>query len=525
MSVTPESLQNSEFEVLKPYGLHLKSPKRKFVRRLLAPILIGSSFLYGMAFALTAPFLLLQFTVPLLLLGAVVIWALPETKRAPDRTMELLFFAFFIALFLWPVYLAIALPGLPWITLIRLTGFPMAALFLICVSMSEEFRRRIATVLSASPLVWKLFVVFLVMQTVTIVMSSAIGASIQKYIAAQVNWTCVFFLCCYVFSKPGRSERWAILLWIIAVLVCLIGAYELTMELPPWANSIPSFLQIEDESVRRILSGAAREGQYRVQSTFTTPLGLAEFVALVLPFTLHFITGPYDFRLRTAAAVSVPFFLFTVWTTDSRLGLVGFFTSFLIYLLMWALIDWRRHKGNLIAPTIVFAYPVIVAAAFASTIFVGRIREKVWGSGQYAASNEGRAAQFAEGIPMVLRNPIGHGVGQGAETLGNTNPAGTLTIDTYYLLIGLEYGVIGFLAYYGMFVIATIRAGKLALALPEGDREVSLLVPLTVALTNFIIIKSIFSNEDNHPLAFMMLGMVFALASRAPKPTVAAGGV
>src|SRR3546814_2732233 len=47
------------------------------------------------------------------------------------------------------------------------------------------------------------------------------------------------------------------------------------------------------------------------------------------------------------------------------------------------------------------------------------------------------------------------------------------------------------------------------------DREVSLLIPLIIAMSNWLIIKSIFAQADNNPLIFAMLGMMTALIWRA----------
>ena len=44
-----------------------------------------------------------------------------------------------------------------------------------------------------------------------------------------------------------------------------------------------------------------------------------------------------------------------------------------------------------------------------------------------------------------------------------------------------------------------------------------LLAPLLIALTNFLVIKSIFSQQENHPLAFVMMGAVVVLAWRIKK--------
>ena len=73
--------------------------------------------IYGFFFSVFVPTYFAFFMFPVMVLGLLVIWALPDINWAPTRTLEWLFYATFISLIVWPDYLAIALPGLPWITL------------------------------------------------------------------------------------------------------------------------------------------------------------------------------------------------------------------------------------------------------------------------------------------------------------------------------------------------------------------------------------------------------------------------
>ena len=91
---------------------------------------------------------------------------------------------------------------------------------------------------------------------------------------------------------------------------------------------------------------------------------------------------------------------------------------------------------------------------------------------------------------------------------------GFATIDSYYLTAGLEYGVLGFLIYFGMIFVAIYFAGKHCLSPDPLEDEYALLIPASVALVNFVVIKSVFSQQDNHPIIFMLLGMVAALIWR-----------
>src|SRR3546814_20044110 len=96
----------------------------------------------------------MPFLVPVIALGLLVIWALPETDWAPTKTLSWLLIAFLIALPLWPNYLAIPLQGLPWYMLFPFIGSSMILPFLIPRSVSAEFILGVSALLVAVALVW-----------------------------------------------------------------------------------------------------------------------------------------------------------------------------------------------------------------------------------------------------------------------------------------------------------------------------------------------------------------------------------
>lgn len=484
-------------------------------RKLCLAALLVFAFIYSAAFTLIGRFLLVQFLVPIFVLLGVVVWMLPENDRPPVRALEVLAFAFLVALLCWPDYLAIALPGLPWITLLRLTGFPMAIILLMCVSVSPTFRAEMKMRLSAAPAIWKCVLAFSILALLSIGLSDDPGFSSNKFAVMLVNWITPFFVGAYVFSLPRRVQWLGYLLWGIAIYVTLIGFQEWRHSQVPWAGRIPSFLVVEDEAVKRILTGAARAatGIYRVQSKFTTSGGLAEFLSMALPFILHIMVKTRRTSTRLAAIATVPPVIWVLVKTDARLGMVGLFMSLLFYALAWGIMRWRSDKTSLFGPALTIAYPAIFTGFIVATFFVGRLRALVWGNGAQSASTETRKQMYETGVPMVLKNPLGHGLGKGADTLGWVNGNGVLTIDTYYLAIGLEIGVIGFFVYFGMFLLAIVRGTQTVWRAPTGDALY--LVPVTIALANFFIAKSVFSQVENHPLVFMLLGASVGLMWRA----------
>lgn len=512
---------NSASPILGGYFQDRDRRKARIARGVCWSLLVFMAFLYGLLFTFLPPSFVPPLLVPLLLLGGLVIWALPAASVG-TKTLERLLFGFFIALVSWPNYLAIALPGLPWITFARVFCIPAGIVLLYAVSVSDEFVNRIKAVFVGLRLPLRFLLIFLAIQVLTLPFSPAPFDSFQKLVIDEFYWTATFFISVAIFLKPGRAARWVLVMLGMCLFLCAIAFWELRLHRPPWVGHIPSFLVINDPSVLRTLNGATRAGTniYRVQATYSTSLGLAEYLALTTPFWLYCILEVRRFWVKVAAVCAMPILFMAIYDTDARLGMVGFFLSWLLYLGLWAIKRWLTDRRSIIGPALTIAYPAIAMAFFVATMFVGRLHAMVWGGGNTKASTDARIEQVHAGIPKIIHWPFGYGVGQGAQVLGFTNGEGTLTIDSYYLNVGLEYGVIGFIVFYGLFVIVAgygIQQGVRAKA-----GELRLLLPFSIAICVFLVTKSVYAQEANHPIAFMILGAVCALIYRSRLQAAAA---
>ena len=518
------ALADAEAPILQPYS----PPPRHWIRRALASVaLMLFCFIYGFFFSLMAPFNFVFLVSPLIVVAFLVIWVLPDTIRAPVRPLEWLFFAMFIALSVWPNYLAVALPGLPWITMIRLTSFPLFLTLLVCLSVSSDFRQQLLSAFRALPAIPILFGAFVVIQFISIGLSSETSGSIQKFVVAQTTWTASFVIAAFVFLHPGQMRRWAAIFWAMAAFVAVMSIVEYRVGHVLWVGHIPSFLKIEDESVQRILAGSMRAGtdRYRTQATFGSPLSLAEFIALSLPFVLHFVTARFSRPTRIAAIISIPILLYGCFLTDSKLGTVGCLVGIVLYGFAVAFQNWRKNKQSIVAATVVFSYPAGLCLVAAALMFVGRFRRIILGDSSHSSSTDARFTQYEMGFQRLLEWPFGYGIGMGGDALGfGINTHGMMTIDTYYLSIVLEYGVLGFIIFYGIFAIAIYEGARRSAFAPSQNTDRSFLLPITVSLMSFIIIKSVFSQQENHPIVFMMLGAMVALIATQRRRTASNPG-
>lgn len=504
--------------ILKPFAKASRGWYRPSRSWFLIPLLLLFCLIYGFAFAILAPYIVVPFAIPILIVLLLIIWAMPDAA-APTRTLNFFFFSFFIGLVIWPNYLSISLPGLPWISVIRLTVFPMTLLLLYCVSVSQEFRDKLGAAVSTIPHLWQAITAMAVIYTVSVAFSAQPIASLSKLVVVQTQWTAIFFVACYVFLKPGRAMKWATCFWIMAIWVSMVGVLEGRLGYIPWRSHIPAIFQINDPVVERYLAGGQRSatGIHRVQSIFTISLSFAEYLCLSLPFAMHFMRSEFRWIVRLIAALTVPLTLYAIILADARLGFVGFLITLMALIFIWAYRRRQASRNNPIWTGIIVAYPIFFCLMVAATFFVGRLRARVWGNGPQQFSTQSRIEQFHLGIPKILSHPWGYGLTQANDTLGFVDVGGFATIDSYYLTAALEYGLLGFLLYFGTILIAIYFAGKRSLSSAPLDGEYALLIPASITLLNFVVIKSVYSQQDNHPIVFMVLGMIAALLWRLQK--------
>lgn len=459
--------------------------------------------------------LLLLFLMPLLVLYVFVIWAMPATNRAPSKWLDWLFWAHFVSLFLWPNYLALTIPGLPWITFARIVGVPLMMLLIFYASTSIPFKQQIAKSRASAPAMFWLIIGFSILQFVSIGMSDSPFVTVNRVFNNMITWTATYFAAIWVFRDVKRIENWIVGYVALAFVLCLMAVAESINGGVLWANSVPSFLKPPDQLVDKILEGSYRlTGQYRVQATQTTPLSLAEMLSLTVPLLFYVVNRyPRLWVFVAAAAVDV-LIIYVLLLADARLGFVSLILGHMLALLYFGIERWRWSRGSLLGPSITMLYPALGLAALGAVLFVGRIRVRVLGSGQHQGSNDAREEQWRLGLAKIWESPIlGFGADRGGDAVGYRSPNGLLTIDSYYLSILMDYGFFGFLLFYGMFIYAIVIAAQGAARKTADTRLIY--ACFGIFLLEFLVIKSVLAQVANHPLLFMAFGAVVAICARS----------
>jgi len=201
-----------------------------------------------------------------------------------------------------------------------------------------------------------------------------------------------------------------------------------------------------------------------------------------------------------------------MYLTGARSGVIGILLTFLIYTFLAALRKRQENPVSLGATSTMMAYPLAVTFVAFLVAFWRRANVMVFGGYQHESSSGARKEQWERGWELLAQNPIGHGASRSGEVLGFRIPSGKLTIDSYYLSVMLDFGVIALPIFIALFSLplwysyVSLRRARSA--------ELELIVPLAIGLFNFVVIKSVLSSTSNFTLAFVMLGFSVALISR-----------
>jgi O-antigen ligase len=477
--------------------------------------LIGS-LLTAVAIGLSTPFLLqgaLE-AYAVVLFGVVVIgvMAMPRKLTFNDRACWRIFLVSLGLFAIYPAYISIQISGLPWISPMRVALAMLLLTWLYALRASHEMQARISHCVRANRIFFILLGVFVATQALSIPTSRNPGMALQKFLLFQLYWTFPFFVVVSLANTRSRLQKLGALIIIYGAIQCAVGFLEARQERLIWLDYLPPGFGADSEVLTRIVQGTFRAEGYRVQGSFSVSLLYAEFLALVLPFALFAAIDSRSVPQRLFGLLTAMAILPAQYLSGSRLGMVGTITVFLTLTIFFVMRKWRQDRRGMLGPFLMMMSPFAFVAFAVFYISSPRLRAMTVGGGEHQASTDSRIEMWWMGIPRILERPLfGHGSGLGAETLGFTNPAGTLTIDSYWLSALLEFGVVGAFSLLAMTIWA-IHAGLRTYLDPR--HEVNKLgAPISVSLIAFLVIKMVLSQVDNHLLAFVMMAMIVVIRS------------
>lgn len=501
--------------VLAPYKRQ-RSPWQRFVRYgLFLSMCIALGLMNGFMFVLLPPQLFLFYVLPLAALLLLVIWALPDVEHVPLKWLSRLLLIYLGVTMLWPTYLAVHISGLPWISVQRLAVVPLALAFVTFYSISAAFRGELREVFRHAQWPLRLVLLFTLWQFLTIFWANNPPYAISQTLRFWVQTTICFFVAAWMFVSVERGRSFVRLLVGAGMILAVIAPLEWLNQGVLWINHIPSFLQVEQDSlVTRFVQGSARDGRYRAVGIYSVSLSLAEILALVTPFVIHRLMKARGIWVIALWGLADLALLGAIETTQSRLGTLGWIVAHAVYGCLWAFRRWRQQRTDLVAPAVSLLYPLGAVVFFIGMFTVPAIRNRTIGGGSTGASDQSRLEQFAQMWPKVGANPFGHGGGSSGQVLGYFDPGGLLTVDSYVITLLLDYGVIGFGAFAALLVYLAVKMIQVAWSARDGD-DLEMALPLACAFLVMIEVRMVLSQQDNHAILFTLMGFGVAILARA----------
>ena len=508
---------------MKPYERRREpGPVTRF---LLGAMLVFVAMIYGLMAVILPPQLLSYPATPILIMVGLILWLLPDVGGIYYDRLQQLMMSYMAITIAWPAYIALNVPGLPWISLTRLVLFMVLAVFIWNFSTSQQLRDKLRDVVSETPITIRVFWMFWATTTFSLAFASPIGASISKYINNQIYWTMVLFMTALLATRPGFVGRFVRVLVVATAFVIAYSLYEFRIERVPWIDYLPSFLKIDPELLEILMDSQSRAGTdiYRVRGPFAASLFFSEFLTMVFPFFLYFASKQKRILPLLAMMAATLGCLVVMYLTNARSAILGALVAFLLYPFFYAIRRRSQHERSIVGTSLLMAYPMMVGVATMLVLFWPRAHTMILGGGQHQASSDARGEQWRMGIPKLLSHPFGFGVGRGNDALGFVNLAGKGTVDTYYLTVMLDFGILALPLFLLTFLIPAWLAFKYYRDSKTPEQEI--LAPLSIAIINFIIVKSVLTSEANMPLAFAFVGCIIGLVWQRKRLPEARGEV
>lgn len=498
--------------ILPPYTQRVDDAQHRVVRLVATFALILFAMALGFFIGIFGIFGWFIPAVPIVLMALLALWIAPDVDSRLDGAIERSYFIFWGLALMWPSYIALNVPGLPWVSFARLAMLITAVLSLTAISMSPRIRGEILAVMTSNKLMFRFFLAWVIIETLMLFVGKM--ESTGRWVSHALTWHFLFIISCWVMWKPGNPIRLNKLLIIAAALTAAFTIPEAIQQKPIWVDYIPNFLGIDPEIQESLQFGVVRGSEYRARSIFVVSLVYAEYIGMLLPFVLlAIVSAPSGWRRFLAVPLLV-----LVGTaanlTQARSALVALLAATMAFAAIWVLrrFNATRKDQDLLSASMLYGFPAAAVLMMIAVFTLPQLRLRLIGGNQHAASDNAREAQWDMAIPHIIKNPLGHGMGSIDAVVPYTNLAGKFTIDSYPINLLIEHGVAGFIAFVGFFATA-IYLGIKTFA-RAGNREEELAGAAAVGILSFLITRLILSSEGGQSMAFGFSGLIMAVHYR-----------
>lgn len=448
--------------------------------------------------------------VPLVVMGGLALWMLPDVDHIGKPPYYKLVSAYLFLLVAWPGYVAIEIPGLPWVTPPRLVLGVMLVTMLVHFPQVREARQRVTDVIGQDGLSWKLFLTYMVMEMVALPFSDEATLSLTYAANHALTDLAPMLVAAWLMHDVRQVPRVMRVLVYGAIFAMLVTVLENWMQQPPWMNYIPSFMRIDQSLAEVYFSPQSRIGdnRYRIRSTFPIVIYYAQYLAVLMPIILYEMWQMRGAK-RVLAFLLVPLIWHSVWFVNARTAMIGLILTLLGFAMLAIARTLRDGKGDGLKRGILIMLMGLGIVGIGGVLATShRAQMYTFGGSQHAASNDTREVQWQVARSEVRKHPVGKGMG-----VPNYNfpisPSGLPIVDSYFINLLIGVGPIGFIGFIGCF----LRLSWLGIAafLRSTAAEQEWAAALALSILNFVISAYVVSFDDNIYLPMVMGAGILAI--------------
>jgi hypothetical protein len=449
---------------------------------------------------------------PIGVMALLSIWLLPDVEKADTAPFYKLLSVYMFLMVAWPTYVAIAIPGLPWVTPPRIVLGLMLVTMLTHFPQIADARRKVVDLLTYDPLAFRLYGLFLLMQLVVVPLAESPVDVISYEVMQGILDISAMIAAAWCFSDVTKVPRLMRLLVLACILTMLISLLENYLQRPPWFGYIPNFMKIDPVSLETYMSPQSRVGdpRYRIRATFGIVLYYSQYLGLMFPALLYEMWKAKGWK-RVLSLLLIPLILQTVWFINARTATIALLTSLFIFGgLVMARQMFFRPRGDALKSGIMLSLVLLALAMLAGAVASShRLQMYTFGGQQHVGSNDVRAQQWVGAWRAVRANPIGVGMGTPLPEVGKVSSGGVAIVDSYYINLLVGVGPLGFIGFIGC--LARVAYLGLMTFLRARDDLEEWGGVMAISLVNYIISDYVISCADNNYLAFTLAAGILAL--------------
>ncbi len=452
---------------------------------------------------------------PISLLLMAVIWLLPDADRhsnaaAVPRRLFTLSLAFAATIVIWPTYIAVIIPGLPWLTPPRVVLAVLLISLMLHLAQHSKSRAQIVEILGYDKLATRLLLGYWLLTFVIAFRAPSVGDSMYGVFLLEVMSVCVALpVALFLHDRANFKPIYAVVT-CTAIYAMLVGVLENYMQIPPWAEYIPSFMRIDDEWLARILSPQARIGdnRYRIRATFPVVLYFALYLSAVLPLVVYAVARMSG-RWRLLSFAVMALMLHTTWFTNARSAMIALLIPLFAFpgmIMVRALMQKRKIDVMKIAVrgAVILMLVGMLGGLLATS---HRAQVAVFGGTQHVGSNDIRALQWANARDYLRNDPFGIGIHYVQDQIG-VELRGKPIVDSYWINVLVGLGPLGFICYYG-FLWRCVWLGVLCFLRAKDEFE-EWAGAAAVGIFGYTVDQYVVSNSDSAYLPVLYCALVIA---------------